>query len=237
VAEQGANVLDPASERARKAVALVRDRVTWGPEFGDSPFFEGEVEPCINGGTLGLGGYFGETSERLVDRLLGEQLADGGWNCEAERGSVRSSFHTTICVLEGLLVYEQARGATAAVTDARARAHEYLLERRMFRRRSTGEVIDPRWGRFTFPTIWHYDVLRGLDYLRRAGVEPDARVAEAVGLVADRRQPDGRWLLDEPHRDALHTDLEGGTGQPSRWNTLRALRVLRWYSGGAARRH
>ena len=221
--------LDPASEQARKAVGLVRDRVTWGTEFGDSPFFEGEVEPCINGGVLTLGGYFGQTSDRLVDRLLGEQLADGGWNCEAERGSVRSSFHTTICVLEGLLGYEKAKGATVAVTDARARAQEYLLERRMFRRLSTGEVIDPSWTRFTFPLLWHYDVLRGLDYLRSAGVEPDERIAEAVGLVAERRQPDGRWLLDEPHRDAVH-DLEGGAGQPSRWNTLRALRVLDWYS-------
>ena len=221
--------LEPTSERARKAICLVRDRVTWGPEFGNSPFFEGEVEPCINGHVVALGGYFGETSDRLVDRLLGEQLTDGGWNCEAERGSVRSSFHTTICVLEGLLEYEEARGATAAVTDARARAQEYLLARRMFRRLSSGEVIEPRWTRFTFPTLWHYDVLRGLDYLRRAGVKPDERVAEAVKLVAERQRPDGRWLLDEPHRDAIH-DLEGGPGQPSRWNTLRALRVLNWYS-------
>jgi hypothetical protein len=221
--------LEPTSARARTAVGLVRDRVTWGPEFGNSPFFEGEVEPCINGHVVALGGYFGETSDRLVDRLLGEQLTDGGWNCEAERGSVRSSFHTTICVLEGLLEYEEARGATAAVTDARARAQEYLLARRMFRRLSSGEVIEPRWMRFTFPTLWHYDVLRGLDYLRRADVKPDERVAEAVKLVAERRQSDGRWLLDEPHRDVIH-DLEGGPGQPSRWNTLRALRVLNWYS-------
>ena len=189
--------LDPTSERARKAAGLVRDSVTWGPEFGDSPFFEGEVEPCINGHVLVLGGYFGEISDRLVERLLGEQLADGGWNCEAERGSVRSSFHTTICVLEGLLEYEKARGATAAVTDARARAQEYLLVRRMFRRLSSGAVIEPRWTQFTFPTMWHYDVLRGLDYLRRAGVNPGDRIAEAVALVAERRQPDGRWLLDE----------------------------------------
>jgi hypothetical protein len=223
--------LDPTSERARRAVGLVRQRVTWGPEFGNSPFFEGEVEPCINGGVVALGAYFGETSDRLVGRLLDEQLADGGWNCEAERGSVRSSFHTTICVLEGLLEYEKAGGATTAVADARARAHEYMLERRMFRRRSTGEVIDALWTRFAFPTLWHYDVLRGLDYLRGAGVDPDERVAEAVGLVAERRQPDGRWLLDERHRDAVHDELEDGPGQPSRWITLRALRVLDWHSG------
>jgi len=124
--------LDPSSERARKAVAVVRDRVTWGPGFGDSPFFEGEVEPCINGRVLGLGSYFGQTSDRLLDRLLGEQLADGGWNCETERGSVRSSFHTTICVLEGFLEYEKTNGPTVALSSARVRAEEYLLERRMF---------------------------------------------------------------------------------------------------------
>jgi hypothetical protein len=222
--------LDPGSARTRAMVRVVRDRVTWGPEFGDSPFFEGEVEPCINGGTLALGSYFGESSDRLVDRLLGEQLKDGGWNCEAERGSVRSSFHTTICVLEGLLEYEKANGANAAVTNARARAHEYLLERRMFRRLSTGKVIDPSWTRFCFPTTWHYDVLRGLDYLRGAGVECDERVAEAIGLVLKRQHQNGRWPLHKPHADPIHLDMEGGQGKPSHWNTLRALRVLSWWS-------
>lgn len=221
--------LDPASERVRKAVDRVRDQVTWGPYFGNSPFFEGEVEPCINGHTLALGSYFGEASDRLADRLLSEQLQDGGWNCEAERGSVRSSFHTTICVLDGLLEYERAKGPKPEVTAARLRAHEYLLERRLHRRLSTGEVIDPKWGQFTFPTTWHYDVLRGLDYLRNAGVKPEARMAEAVGLLADARQPDGRWLLAEPHRHVIHDQLEDGAGQTSRWITLRALRVLDWY--------
>src|SRR5262245_34305915 len=116
--------VDPNTERARTAIELVRDNVTWGAEFGDSPFFEGEVEPCINGRVVALGAYFGERSDRLVDRLLSEQLADGGWNCEAERGSVRSSFHTTICVIEGLLAFEKACGASSPVTDARMRAHE-----------------------------------------------------------------------------------------------------------------
>ncbi len=230
--------LDPTSAPARTAVGLVRERVNWGPEWGNSPFFEGEVEPCINGGVLALGAYFGEASDRLVDRLLGEQLADGGWNCEAERGSVRSSFHTTICVVEGLLEYETAKGSTAAVTAARARAHEYLLARRLFRKLSTGEVIDPTkrgmampsWTRFTFPSMWQYDVLRGLDYLRSTGIEPDERVAEAVGVVTEKRQQDGRWLVDQAPRDAVHADLEGGAGQPSRWNTLRSMRVLNWHS-------
>jgi len=223
--------VDPTSARARAAIDRVRSHVTWGPEFGNSPFFEGEVEPCINGRVVGLGAYFGERSDRLVDRLLGEQLEDGGWNCEAERGSVRSSFHTTICVLEGLLAFERAFGADSVVTAARARAEEYLLERRLLRRLSSGDVIDPAWTRFAFPPLWHYDVLRGLDYLRAAGARPDARVDEAVAIVRDRRQDDGRWLLDVRHPDTLYQELGGVVGEPNRWITLRALRVLRWFDG------
>jgi hypothetical protein len=225
--------LDPASARARHAIDLVRSNVTWGPEFGDSPFFEGEVEPCINGRVVALGAYFGERSDRLVDRLLSEQLADGGWNCEAERGSVRSSFHTTICVLEGLLAFEQAFGATSPVTEARTRAQEYLLERRLLRRLSTGDIIEPAWMQFAFPTLWHYDVLRALDYLRAAGVQPDPRVEEALAIAVERSQGDGRWLLDVRHRDTLHEELSGTVGAPNRWVTLRAMRVLKWY--GVAR--
>lgn len=226
--------LDPTSGRARRAVGLVRDNVAWGEEFGDAPFFEGETETCINGRILSLGGYFGEVSERLVERLLGEQLEDGGWNCEAPP-SVRSSFHSTICVLEGLLEYEKAKDAEGAVTDitavrqARLRGQEYLLERGLFRSLSTGAVIDPDWTQFSFPTRWFYDVLRGLDYMRSAGVEPDERVEEAIGLVRQKRDRDGRWALENPHAGEVHFAMEGGAGTPSRWNTLRALRVLNWF--------
>lgn len=224
--------LDPTSERARRAIGLVRDRSTWGPEFDDSPFFEGEVEPCINGRTLAVGAYFGEASDRLADRLLHEQLEDGGWNCDAPP-SQRSSFHSTICVLEGLLEYEKAKGATTAVTDARLRGQEYLLERGLFRSLSTGEVIDSDWTQLSFPTRWHYDVLWGLDYLRRAGVEPDQRVAEAIDLVEKKRDGEGRWPLENPHAGTVHFDMEDGAGQSSRWNTLRTLRVLDWSSAGS----
>jgi hypothetical protein len=222
--------VDPKSERAQTAIDSVRDKVTWGPGFGDSPFFEGEVEPCINGRVVALGAYFGERSDRLVDRLLSEQLVDGGWNCEAERGSVRSSFHTTICVLEGLLAFEKAFDATSTVTDARRRAEEYLLERRLLRRLSTGDIIERLWTRFAFPTLWHYDVLRALDYLRTADAQPDAWVEEAIAIVLERRQADGRWLLDVRHRDTLHEELAGAVGEPNRWVTLRARRVLDWYA-------
>ena len=220
--------VDPASERVRDAIALVRERVTWGHGFGDSPFFEGEVEPCINGRVVALGAYFSVRSDRLVDRLLSEQLDDGGWNCEAERGSVRSSFHTTLCVLEGLLAFEQAFGATSPLSDARRRGEEYLIERRLLRRLSTGGIIDETWTRFAFPPLWHYDVLRALDYLREAGAERDRRLDEAMAIVRNRRQSDGRWLLDVRHRDTLYPELSGELREPSRWITLRALRVLLW---------
>jgi hypothetical protein len=225
--------LDPTSDRTRAAIDRIRTNVTWGPEWGNSPFFEGEVEPCINGRVVALGAYFGERSDRLVDRLLSEQLADGGWNCDAERGSVRSSFHTTICVLEGLLAFEQAFGAASSITDARKRAHEYLLERRLLRRLSTGDIINPSWTQLAFPPLWHYDVLRALDYLRESSVRPDARVDEAVAVIRERRQTDGRWLLDVRHRDTLHEEAAGPVGAANRWVTMRALRVLDWYRGRA----
>ena len=220
--------IDPASEPARRAIDRVCESVTWGAEFGSSPFFEGEVEPCINGRVVGLGAYFNQRSDRLVERLLSEQLADGGWNCEAERGSVRSSFHTTLCVLEGLLAFEQAFGASPAVTDARARGEEYLLQRRLLRRRSTGAIIDPVWTQFVFPPLWHYNVLRALDYLRSAGPRPNERVDEAINIVLQRRQQDGRWLLEARHKNTLFEELAGPVGAPNRWITLYALRVLRW---------
>jgi len=234
--------LDPATDKARRAVGLVRDRVTWQgcgpPECGSNPFFAGEVEPCINGQVAAVGAYFGQDVRGLVDRLLSEQLPDGGWNCEAENGSTRSSFNTTICVLEALLEQERAVVANSDVTGARLRGQEYLLERRLFRRRSTGEVIErdrksgASWTRFAFPTWWHYDVLWGLDYLRRAGVAPDERVTEAIDVVASKRDDDGRWPLDTQYPGEMPVETDEGEGRPSRWNTLRALRVMKWASAG-----
>jgi hypothetical protein len=238
--------LDPASDEARRAVGLVRDHVTWqgwdwdgtwrGVDFVGNPFFAGEVEPCINGQVGASGACFGQNIERIIDRLLGEQLPDGGWNCEAENGSTRSSFNTTICVLEALLEYELAGARIAKVTAARLRGQEYLLERRLVRRLSTGAVIErdrkggAAWTRFAFPTWWHYDVLRGLEYLRRAGVTRDERVAEAIVLVESKRDGDGRWPLDVQYAGQMPVEINEGEGRPSRWITLRALRVLDWYS-------
>ena len=235
--------IDPESSPARRAVGLVRDRVTWKgcgpPECHDNPFFAGEVEPCINGQVAMVGAYFGQDVQGLIDRLLREQLPDGGWNCEAENGSTRSSFNTTICVLEALLEHELRAGSIPERTKARLRGEEYLLDRRLHRRLSTGDVIEQdrkgggSWARFAFPTWWHYDVLHGLDYLRRAGVTPDERVVEAIGLVASKRGDNGRWPLDIQYPGNMPVELGESEGRPSRWITLRALRVLDWHTTNA----
>jgi len=234
--------LDASSDQARNAIGPVRDNATWhsrGPWHG-TPLFAGEVEPCINGRVVAVGSYFGQDVSRIVERMLGEQMADGGWNCEQENGSTRGSFHTTINVLEGLLEHQRATGGSAEVTAALERGQEYLLERRMLRRLSNGELIDPAFTLFSFPTGYHYDALRGLDYLREAGVTPDARAAEAIDLVRSKPDAEGRWPLENPHQgemvNARVRDLEFGMdereGQPSHWNTLRAMRVLDWYERG-----
>jgi hypothetical protein len=176
----------------------------------------------------------------LADRLLGEQMADGGWNCEQENGSTRGSFHTTINVLEGLLEHSRAVGGSARLTSALERGHEYLLERRLFRRLSNGELIKPEFTLFSFPCGYHYDVLRALDHLREAGITPDSRVDEAIVLILIKRDAEERWPLENPHKvemvNARTRDLQFGMdeqeGHPSLWNTLRAMRVLDWYHRG-----
>jgi hypothetical protein len=221
--------LDPACEAARRAIALIAEHGRW--EHAGQRFFDGEAEPCINGRTIETGAYLAVDVAPIVERILGERLSDGGWNCEVENGSVRSPFDTTINVLDGLLEFERATSGSAAVREARGSGEEYLIERGLFRRNSTGEIVNPAYLDFAFPYYWRYDVLRALDYFRRSGLEPDSRMAEAVEIVRSTRQPDGDWLLDRIHPGRVHFALEGGVGEPSRWNTLRALRVVGWWEG------
>jgi hypothetical protein len=220
--------LDPNSQQARTMMDRVEKRLVF-KWLNNRPYLHGETEPCINGRILGIGAYFKQPNDALAKQLLAEQLQDGGWNCEAPQ-SRRSSFHTTICVLEGLLEYERARRKSAAVSKARKRGEEYLLERGMFRSLRTGKVIDKRWLRFSYPPFWHYDVLRGLDYLRNAGIEPDSRAGEAIKIVMKRRHQNGRWPLNLLHPEFIPLQMETDVGKASRWNTLRALRVLRYYN-------
>ena len=222
--------LDPASARARRAVGLVGVNSRW--DEGGQPFWEGEVEECINGRTVADGAYFGVDVSAIVARLVGERLDDGGWNCERVNGSVRSSFATTINVLEGLLEYERATGGTPKSREARRSGEEYLLERHLFRRLGNGQPADEQFLRLTYPTRWHYDILRALDYFRSAaglrGAPPDRRLDEAVDHIRSRRLADGTWPLDWRPKGRVWFDMDGEVGKPSRWVTLRAMRVLRW---------
>jgi hypothetical protein len=218
---------DPASAEVRRAIAPVHEAARWDydPNF---KFFDGEVEPCINGRTVAIGAYFGQDVRGIVDRLLTEQMDDGGWNCEQENGSTRGSFDTTLNVLEGLLEYERSAGANGDVAAARVRGEEYLLERRLLRRLSDGEIPQKRWLDLGFPNAWFYDVARVLDYMRMARPAPDERMTEALDILESKRDADGRWPLDHAYHDTLLVDFGEAEGQPSRWITLRAMRVLRW---------
>ena len=218
--------LDPDSPEAKQALPLVRDNVRW--EANGALYFEGETEPCMNGLALANGAYFGEAVDGIVDILLNGHLEDGGWNCWAEYGATVSSFHTTICVLEGLLAWEHAGGSSDEVATARLKGEEYLLERGLMRTRSTGQIIDPRFTMFSFPAYWYYDVLSGLDYFRSTGAAFDERCTEAIDLVVSKRDVEGRWPLENTHQGPTHIEMEGSDGFPSRWNTLRAMRVLNW---------
>jgi hypothetical protein len=225
--------LDPSSDRAQRAVRLIGANSRW--EEGGQPYWEGEVEECINGRTVADGAYFGVDVSSLVGRLVGERLDDGGWNCERANGSVRSSFATTINVLEGLAEYERATGGTRESRQARQSGEEFLLERGLFRRRSTGEPADEQFLRFTYPNRWRYDVLRALDYFRSTGAAPDPRLGEAAGHVRSRRREDGTWVLDWRPPGRVWFEMDGGVNEPSRWVTLRAMRVLGWWEGRANR--
>ena len=224
--------LDPASDEARRAIAPVHEAARWDYDE-DLRFWEGEVEPCINGRVVAIGTYFDQDVRGIVDRLLMEQMADGGWNCEQENGSTRGSFDTTIDVLEGLLAYERAAGGDRDVSAAREGGEEYLLARRLLHRLSDGEIPEPRWLEAGFPYSWNYDVVRVLDYFRDARPGPDERMSEALDIVGSKRDAEGRWPLEVAYHDQLPVDLGETVGQPSRWITLRGLRILRW-AGRAA---
>ena len=223
--------LDPSSECAQRTISLVGKNSRW--DEGGQPYWDGEVEECINGRTLAQGAYFGVDVSAIVNRLLGERLDDGGWNCERANGSVRSSFATTINVLEGLLEYEKATGGTGESIAARKSGEEYLLKRHLFRRLSTAKPADERFLQFVHPNRWRYDVLRALDYFRAVGlmddVDPDPQLREAIDHVHSRRREDGKWALDWNPPGSVWLEVNDGPGRSSPWVTLRALRVLKWW--------
>lgn len=220
-----------ATVQARRACALLLDqgmRPDGGVNYGKAA----TSETCITGMGLSVVSYFAFDDARvdtIAEHLLREQMADGGWNCRRRRGATHSSVNTTISVLEGLRFYELLRRRkSSAARAAQRRGREFLLAHRLFRSHRTGKVIKSEFMRFSFPPRWHYDVLRALDHFQSVNAPRDPRLAEAVELVRSKRRADGRWRLEHAHRGRVHFEMER-VGSPSRWNTLRALRVLRWW--------
>lgn len=223
--------LDPACESAKRTVDLIARNSKW--DHAGEPFWEGEVEECINGRVLADGAYFGVDVKLIAERLVADRQPDGGWNCERVGGSLCSSFATTINVLEGLLEYEKATGGTPESKQARASGEAYLLKRHLFRRLTTGDPADERFLQFLHPNRWHYDVLRALDYFRTSsihdGTAADLRLRDAIEHVRSRQRPGGTWVLDWQTQGRVWFEVDDSPGTPSKWLTLRALRVLKWW--------
>ena len=205
-------------------------------EYDDSPYWSGEVDCCINAFTLANGAWLGVDVRGIAQWLLEHQMADGGWNCEWEKGSTRSSFHSTLNVLGGLLYFETVTGGSDALRAARQRGEEYLLERRLLYTRSTGELVGPWVTKFTYPFRWTYSALRAVDYFRGAtihdGVDGDPRLSDAISLVRDARRGDGVWIQDGRHLGRVWFEVDVSPGEPSKWLTFYGTRVLEWWDKG-----
>jgi hypothetical protein len=220
--------------RAGRTVELLAEHARW--EYDDLPYWGGEVDCCINAWTLANGVWLDADVAELADWFVEHRMADGGWNCEWIEGSTRSSFHSTLNSLKGLLAFELVTGGTEATRLARHGGEEYLLARNLFRRLSTGEPVAPWVERFRYPQRWAYSVLNAADYFREAatldGAAPDPRMADAVELIRAARQPDGTWLQGEPLAGRVWFDVDVPEGQPSKWLTLFGTRVLAWWDAG-----
>lgn len=215
--------LDPRVLVARGTVELLADGCRW--DYQGLPYWGGEVDCCINAWTLANGVWLGAPVEGIAEWFGEHQLGDGGWNCEWVEGSVRSSFHSTLNSLKGLLAYEVATGR---VVGARERGEEYLLERELFRRLSTGDVVGEWATTFRSPFRWGYSVLNAMEYFRAAG-RKDPRMAGAVAIIREARQDDGTWLQGGRHPGRVWFEIDVAEGEPSKWLTLQALRVLEWW--------
>jgi hypothetical protein len=231
--------LSPSNRQARKACRLLLDgglQRDGGINYGIWAQWTKTGETCVSGMVLSILSHFQYDDDRLdtvADYLLGEQMSDGGWNCRRAQGATHSSVHSTISVLEGLRFYEVNRGRkTHAIRAAQRRGREFLLVHRLFRSHRTGEIIKPVFLRFSFPPRWHYDILRALDHFQAVNATRDHRLAEAIDIVRNSQCDDGRWTLQNRFHGKTHFELER-VGAPSRWNTLRALRVLKWWDGRA----
>ncbi len=229
--------LDSAVLRKRRTAELLAENSRW--DYEDLPYWGGEVDCCINAWTIANGVWLRADITDItgiVDWFGEHRLPDGGWNCEWIEGSRRSSYHSTLNSLKGLLAYDVATGGTDATRAARRSGEEYLLQRGLFRRRSTGDAVAPWVDRFTYPFRWTYSVLNAAEYFRRAalidGTAPDPRMADGIALIRAARQPDGTWLQGRRHRGRVWFDVDVPEGQPSKWLTMYGTRVLAWWDQG-----
>jgi hypothetical protein len=228
--------LDPAVLTERRTVELLASNCRW--EYENLPYWSGEVDCCINAWTVANGVWLGADVTGIVDWFIDHRLSDGGWNCEWEEGSTRSSFHSTLNSLKGLLAYDVATGGTGATLAARRSGEEYLLRRGLIRRLSTGEPVGPWVDCFAHPFRWVYSVLNAAEYFRQAsGVDgrgPDPRMADAIELIRAARQPDGTWLQAGRHPGRVWFEVDAAVGEPSKWLTLFGTRVLAWWDSATA---
>ncbi|MFE1646010.1 squalene cyclase [Microbacterium sp. P01] len=214
--------------------ALLAANARW--EYDDLPYWGGEVDCCINADTLATGVWLGADVDGIAEWFVEHRLADGGWNCEWVEGSTRSSYHSTLNAVRGLLAYEVATGGSPALTAARHAGEEYLLERDLFTRLTTGDLVGDWALRLSYPFRWKYDILRATDHLRDAamhdGTRPDPRMSEAIELLRAQRQPDGTWLQGVRHPGRVWFEVDVAEGRPSKWLTFFATRVLAWWDAG-----
>jgi hypothetical protein len=223
--------LDSTVLRERGTAELLAANSRW--EYEDLPYWDGEVDCCINAWTVSNGLWLGANITGIVDWFVEHRLADGGWNCEWVEGSTRSSFHSTLNALKGLLDYDAATGGTDATRAARHSGEEYLLTRGLFRRLSTGRPVAPWVDRFRYPMRWSYTVLNAAEYFRQrslfAGTAPDPRMADAIALIRAARRPDGTWIQTDVLPGRVWFDVDVPEGEPSKWLTLSGIRVLDWW--------
>lgn len=222
--------LAPDHPQALKACELLLDEGLY--HDGGINFFAAlkHSETCVTGMVLSILSYFDfddERVERLAEYLVSQQMPDGGWNCRYYKGATHSSFHTTINALEGLREYEK-RHPSKTLAQSQKPGVEFLLVHKLFRSHRTGKVVDSKMTRFSFPPRWKYDIMRALDYFQDCNLQRDPRMSEAIELIRKKRRVDGTWLLQSKHSGRVFFEMEK-IGEPSRWNTLRALRILKWY--------
>jgi hypothetical protein len=223
--------LDSSVLRERSTAELLGQNSRW--EYDDLPYWGGEVDCCINAWTVANGLWLGADIADVVDWFVAHRLPDGGWNCEWVDGSTRSSVHSTLNSLKGLLAYDAATGGTDATRDARRSGEEYLLQRGLIRRLSTGELVGQWIDHFAYPMRWVCNALNAAEYFRQAalldGTRPDPRMAEAIELVRAARQPDGRWLQAGRDPGRVWFEVDVPAGEPSKWLTFLGIRVLDWW--------